>query len=759
VTGCRKHLQVFASIFALTLAAACAAAKAPPGAQTKAGSRAETLEIQADQQRKTGSVYYADGDVVARYGTITLHADHAEYNKKTGRITANGHFRFDYRDQTVEATSGWFDLASGRASFENVRGTIRAIHQPNPTVLVSPNPLTFQARRVERIDPETYVIDQAWLTVCDPRRPKWKFYTRRAVIQVNRTVKLYGADFRMFSIPLIYLPYATLPAGPNLRQSGFLIPSIGESSLKGFTVGDSYYWAPAKWFDMTVGGQYFSRRGWSQTGSVRATPSRNVHFESDYFGVNDRGIAGPGGTMIRQGGCQAHQAFDARFGNGWRVAADLNQLSSMNFRQGFAETYSQAVNPEVISSAFVTNNFDGYSLDFAALNYRNFLTLSPEEAVVIRQAPEARFSSIDRPVFRHVPLYFGFDIFSDAMHRSVTGEPQTDTGPAVQRTEAAPSLTMPLRWGRWLGVTPTFVVRATRYGAEQQPDGTIVNTALDRTTEELTVDIRPPDLARQWGSKTSRWEHTIEPQIVYRDVNGVNNFGKFIRFGEDETLTDTNEVEYSITQRLFHREGGKQASELVSWRLAQKYYFDPTFGGALVPGQRNVFQATDSLTPFAFADRARNFSPLISDLRVEPGKRWDLQLREDFDPVRGKLTAAGTLVKIRPWRASFLTLSDFNIESSPVLEPVSNQIRALAGYGGLTRQGWNASLGFSYDAKQHLFQDQIAQVSYNGSCCGIAFEYRRLALGPLRTENQFRIALMIANIGTFGNIRREVQIF
>ncbi len=757
MTGYRKLLQIFASIFALILATLCAAK--PAGAQAKRESGPETLEIHADQQRKTGTTYYADGDVVARYGAVTLHADHAEFNEKTRPITIRGHVRFDYRNQIVEATSGWYDLTNGRGSFENVRGTFRAIRQPSPTVLVSPNPLTFQARRVERIDPRTYVIYQAWMTVCDPRRPKWKFHTRRAVIRVGRTAQLYGADFRMFSIPLVYLPYATLPAGPNLRRSGFLNPSIGQSSLKGFIVGDSYYWAPATWFDMTVGGQYFSRRGWSQTGSVRATPSRNVHFEADYFGVNDRGIEESGGTTIRQGGYQAHQQFDARFGNGWRLAADLNQLSSMNFRLGFAETYSQAVNPEVISSAFVTNNFNGYSLDFAALNYRNFLTLSPEESVVIRRAPEVRFSSIDRPVFKRLPLYFGFDIFADAMHRGATGAPQSDTGAAVQKTEAAPSLTMPMRWGPYLGVTPTFVVRATRYGAQQQPDGTVVNSPLDRTTEELTLDIRPPDLARQWGSQASRWEHTIEPRIDYRYVNGVNDFGDFIRFGQDETQTDTNDVEYSVTQRLLHRSGGGQASELVSGKLAQKYYFNPTFGGALVPDSRNVFQATDLLTPFAFVDRARNFSPLISDLRIEPGGRWDLQFREDYDPVRGKLTAAGTLVKIRPWRESFLTLSDFNIESNPVLQPISNQIRALGGYGNLTRQGWNASLGFSYDAKQHLFQDQIAQVSYNGSCCGIAFEYRRLALGPLRTENQFRIALMIANIATFGNIRREVQIF
>jgi LPS-assembly protein len=38
-------------------------------------------------------------------------------------------------------------------------------------------------------------------------------------------------------------------------------------------------------------------------------------------------------------------------------------------------------------------------------------------------------------------------------------------------------------------------------------------------------------------------------------------------------------------------------------------------------------------------------------------------------------------------------------------------------------------------------------------------EYRRLALGQVRTENQFRVAFIIANIGNFGNLRRQEKIF
>src|SRR5207245_1764234 len=40
--------------------------------------------------------------------------------------------------------------------------------------------------------------------------------------------------------------------------------------------------------------------------------------------------------------------------------------------------------------------------------------------------------------------------------------------------------------------------------------------------------------------------------------------------------------------------------EIVSWELAQKYFIDPTFGGALRLGARNVFTSTADFTGIAF---------------------------------------------------------------------------------------------------------------------------------------------------------------
>jgi LPS-assembly protein len=48
-------------------------------------------------------------------------------------------------------------------------------------------------------------------------------------------------------------------------------------------------------------------------------------------------------------------------------------------------------------------------------------------------------------------------------------------------------------------------------------------------------------------------KHTIEPEITYRYVAGIDNFLNVLRFDDVDVASDTNELEYGVTQRLFVR--------------------------------------------------------------------------------------------------------------------------------------------------------------------------------------------------------------
>jgi LPS-assembly protein len=747
-------------LFALSAAILALLAAPSEARQVRLPSgKGQYAELSSDgPQTRRGEIFIADKNVDLQYAGMRLRADHVEYNDATHDSLARGHVQFDFENEHLEADEAHYNFTTGAGTFTNVRGNIKILRRPNPLVLVSANPLYFEARQVERYNDNVFVVHQAWITVCDQQRPTWQMYAPRAKIRLNRSVALVNANFRLFKVPLIWLPYATAPAGQKIRQSGFLLPDIGNSSTKGYVFGDAYYWAPTTWADATIGAQDFTKRGSSQRAEIRLRPLENTTFSYTYYGVVDRGIANANGVVESQGGHQQRLELQSQLPQGWRFVADYNQLSSLTFRLAFADTYGDAINSEVNSAIFLSNNFRGFSLNFAGVNDKSFLTISPETSVSLRNIPEARFGSVEQAPWRNLPIYFSFDSSIGALHRQ---DENLTTPAAVQRSEIAPKVTVPLHFGPWLDVTATGAVRTTRYGASLDAAGNLSTQPIIRNDGEFTLELRPPSLQKYFDRPKSKrkYKHTIEPEVTYRYVTGINDFERFIRFDSDATLSDTNEVEYGFTQRLYVKSGDQQPLEFLSWSVVQKHYFDPTFGGAIVDGARNVLQSLNSITPFAFATGPRNSSPIVSDFKITPGGKYDAEQIIEYDPQLNKIVAEGTLLKVKPYSEFFATVAHFHIQDDPVLQPLSNQIRALVGYGSFNRRGFNFTGGVSYDIQNSALQSQIAQVTYNGNCCGLSFEYRRIALGQVRTENQFRIAFNIANIGTFGNLRRQEKIF
>ncbi|OLB39349.1 MAG: hypothetical protein AUH11_04295 [Acidobacteria bacterium 13_2_20CM_57_17] len=778
-------LCVFPFLSALLLILTATAPRIASAQQGRLSSaKGGVANLEAKTQGRKGDVTTADGDVDIHYGDTRLRADHVEYNGKTYEATATGHVQLDYGNQHLGADEAHYNVSTGHGLFHNVRGTVKIERRPNPVLLVSDNPLYFEARDVERFPGDVYLVHRAWITICDPEHPKWQFYAPNARIRLDKTVALVNANFRLFRVPLIWLPYATAPAGRKVRATGFLIPDIGQSSRKGFILGDAFYLAPNPWMDATVGAQFMSRRGVLERGTFRAKPFENTAIEYTYFGVEDRGLLNPDGTRSPQGGEQQRLEIQSLLPGGWRFVTDYNHLSSLTFRLAFADSFGEAINSEVRSATFLSNNFRGFSLNFAGLSDKSFLTLpvaataTPATSVTLRNLPEARFGLVEQAPLRSLPVYFGFDGFAGVVFRS---DEDIRTSNFVDRYELAPRVTVPLHFGRWLGVTTSAVFRTTRYGDSFDSAGQVSPIAISRNSGEFTLELRPPTLERFFdraplkkGKTRRRYKHTIEPALAYRYVTGVNRFAQFVRFDSDTTLTNTSEVEYGFTQRLFRKDGDGQPEELVSWRIVQKHYFDPTFGGAIVNGQRNVFQALDSISPFAFAFGPRNWSPIVSDFKITPGGPYDLEQILQYDPQIQRLVTIGTLLKVKPYREFFATAAFIRLNDNPTLgdlppqpppvlpifqQLLSNQVRGLVGYGSESRRGFNLITGLGYDFENKTLQNQIVQMSYNGGCCGLAVEYRRINLGQVRAENQFRLAFIIANIGAFGNLRHQEKIF
>jgi LPS-assembly protein len=87
------------------------------------------------------------------------------------------------------------------------------------------------------------------------------------------------------------------------------------------------------------------------------------------------------------------------------------------------------------------------------------------------------------------------------------------------------------------------------------------------------------------------------------------------------------------------------------------------------------------------------------------------------------------------------------------------QFRVALGYGGLMKRGLSVASSLGIDSETRQLQFATAQTSYNWDCCGITLEYRRYAIANVRNENLYRFTFTLANIGSFGNLRRQERLY
>ena len=788
----------------------------------KAAAQTEDIPtVCSIQQEEEGAVYKLHGAVEIYYRSYVLKADEATFNSDTKEATATGHFALDGgpNDDHIRASHGTYNLDLETGRFYDVSGTTGLRFRGNRVILTSTAPFAFTGKIVDKTSFDHYLVYDGTITTCELPHPKWQFEARKVVVDVGGNAKIYRSTFLLHGLPILYFPFATHPVEKESRQSGFLMPSAGHSSTNGYIVSDAYYWAINRMMDATLGAEYLSRRGWSQRGEFRARPSETSYVDLNYFGVIDRGIGSP---PLKEGGENARLNAAGTI-DGFRAVANIDYLSSFLFRLAFNEVFSQAVYSEVKSTAFLSKSADGFNLNGFVERYQNFLSTTPGQVITISHAPSFDSSSVDQKLWR-TPFYWSFDASAAGLSRSEPPQCSTSilvesctppfrTGNLLGRFDLNPEISLPLLFRGW-SLRPELILHETYYterlvGESGENPGQAVSDAINRQALETAVELRSPTLERVFDKEFlgRKWKHVIEPRMVYRFVTGVNNFANVLKFDERDILTDTHEVEYGFVTRLYAKrmtekpedcdpimsaltvggpapemtvpwlhinalanrpcQAGPQVREVVTWELDQKYFLDPTFGGALIPGQRNVFTTTADLTGIAFLTQPRHLSPLVSRLRVETSARTDAEWDLDYDFQNNRVNASSLLANYHIGQVTLgggdaflqIPVQTSTLSSGSAQPARFNQFRTALGYGRPNKRGFSAASSFGFDAESRQLQFVSAQTTYNWDCCGMTVEYRSYTVANVRNENLFRFTFTLANIGSFGSLRQQERLY
>jgi LPS-assembly protein len=735
--------------------------------QAPPASPAQELEITYDRVEGQGDVIIYSGNVEAHYTDLTVFADRVTYNDATKDIIAEGEVFFEQQGQILIGERLELNLRTKRGTFFQASGfTDRT---PDGTRIV------IDSTRADKTSADTYLLANAVITSCQERVPKWSFTARRARIKVNERATVYHALVRIKNLPVFYLPYASVPISQRDRGSGFLLPGTGSSNIKGRTFYLGYYQTLGRSADVRVRTDLYTKRGIGLALDFRARTDEHSRIDLGGFLVFDR-LLGPkrdafGNDLPDQGGSSFYADAVQYFKNGFVAVADVNVTSNFDFRQVFAESLAQALSPEERSLVYINRNWRSYSFNASFGEQSAFIGSG---IVKTRALPSFELSKQSTPISDAFPAYFSFDATAEGVRRteSVGREFNLKTPSVVQRLDFSPRLTLPLRALAGFTLTPTLGLRTTFYSDSLDPvKRQVVGQNLNRNYGELSLDLRPPSLSRIFRRRdgSPRFKHLIEPYLTYRKIAGIDDFARTIRFDERDLIANTNELEYGVTNRFFVRRPGPdgstpQAHELLELTIAQKYFFDPSFGGALVEGVRNQFYPLNTLSGFAYGGVSRRSSPLNVRARLRPSPFLFSDLRANYDPVLGGLRdliagggfARGLFSASSNWiytRQIRLDGGGFDPSTLP-----GNQldVSAFAGnpargpYGGLTLIYDFRNRNFDGTPRDPTFVNLTTTAGWAWDCCSLQLQNITFKAG-VRNENRLLFAFTFKGIGTVGS--------
>ncbi len=233
-----------------------------------------------------------------------------------------------------------------------------------------------------------------------------------------------------------------------------------------------------------------------------------------------------------------------------------------------------------VSQAFVNKSWNNYTLNLLS---RSQVISIPNVRVKTRNLPSINFDKRPSRLSFWKSSYFSFKTSLEGVSRreevddSVLYRQQTGSDPVVtpalgQRFDIHPQISIPF-YSKYFNLTATAGTRVTYYSNSFNLLRQVSGRDVIRKYGEFEFDLRPVALAKNYYGKANgafRFRHVIEPFVTYRLVKGVDNFNKIIRFDYADTQTDTNEIEYGITNRIFTRKYTEAVTDEAQKQLRDK---------------------------------------------------------------------------------------------------------------------------------------------------------------------------------------------
>ncbi len=701
---------------------------------------AQPLYMQADQllYDTRNNRVIAQGNVEIYYNNYILTADQVVYDQAVNKLIAEGNAQLKDPNGGITRADRFEALDDFRDAF------IQSLS------VVTADDTRIHAERATRREGNTTEYERGKFTPCknDPGMPPLWCIGAARIIHDQRaaTITYQDAQFELFGVPIVYLPYFQHPDPSVKHRTGFLMPEYSTSSVLGFGLHLPYYFALAPNYDFTLHPKYWSNYGVLWQGDWRHRLA-NGQYTVSIAAIN-QGNDGTALNNVQEPGWRGSVQTKGQFSlsSWWRFGWDVTAESDESFRRFYQLDpilQTDRVNTIYLQGMSERNYFAAKLYQFGGL----LLTDTPYSNAWVHPV-------IDYNYILGAPV-LGGELSFTAHARSMSRSDSTDTNRAVLEANWRRQMIDPI--GQvW---TPFGHVRGDVFNYSDARDP-VTLAPLPSDTVLRGVAATGVLYSYPFVAHTGFASHVIAPtaQIIARqnrvdqrrlpdedakslifDDTLLFDIDKFSGYDRIETGTRANVgLQYTLQAnngiyarfvfgQSFHLAGENPYVD-PGLDPTGKFYYSPTSG---LDTNRSDYVTGLYLSPFAGLS-------LITQTRFDD-KDWSLRRNDsivqgNYGPLFGSVAYSFT-------------------HFDPATSLIDNQQDLMTSLGLKLTNHWSVSgsLRYDLDAKQRI-QD-VLQLKYADECFVLTASYietfvQNDALG-LKPDRTFMLRFELKHIGEF----------
>jgi LPS-assembly protein len=705
----------------------------------------------------------ANNPVIVDCDQTQLVADEMELYKDQDRVLARGHVVYTSGNNRISAERMDFNTKTKLGTFYSAFGTATLGERVERSMFGTQEPYAyFYGDEIHKLGPKKYKIVRGGFTTCVQPTPRWEFTSGSVTLVLEDHAVLTNTLFKVKGVPLLYLPVFYYPIPEDDRSTGFLMPLYGNSTYRGSTISNQFFWAISRSQDATLVHDWFPRTGMAYGGEYRYLASSSSSGSVRTYIINEHEA-----TFVVNGAerkTPARRNYSMRgdvsqgLPGGTRLTASVDYFTSILTQQLYQQDYFQATNRTRRWSIGTSTSKKGFTL-LGAFN-RDEVFLSETQSYVDGARPRISFSRSPWKLGASPVYVSGRSDFGNLQREIHSGTNFIDQ--SIGRFDNLGVVSVPFPTFSFLTVTSSLSYRATHYGRSIDPiDGQFVEQPLWRNYMTAGTELIGPSFVRIWHRPNSgyanRVKHLIEPRIEFTRITAVDNVDQIFKFDSaDYTIGGTTNIRYGVTTRILVKPSGENA---VSRNMLTVSVFQTHYSNA-------ANSKVDTNYGTAFLGRpASAYSPISINVSYSPTQVSGISSRVEYDPILPGLQSISMSGSLRHPVAEVSGDYSHRRLSSGIIDPTnpnrtagtSSDLFGTSANVHTRRNTVGGTFAMNYDFGFKTLVQQRMMFYYNAQCCGVGFEYQQwnypsgFSQFVIPQDRRFNISFSLAGVGTFSN--------